>query len=678
MLRSLISALLVIAASLAVVGLTLSASTGRRAELRFVNASEPKTLDPHLITGEPEGRIAEAIFEGLTRLDAPSLEPVPGVAESWEITPDGKTYTFHIRPGARWSDGHPLTAQDFTYSWRRLQDPSLGAEYAYIMQMVRYSEAFNTHEAQASALEGPIATALRDLGRANPGAVPKQAVRDFASTQHLDAVLKGTPNPALRAFLLRAPGDMTQAELRDLASELAKEGQRRRALFQDARLHFGIDGGVFAKDERTLVVELVAPTPYFLALTAFHPAYPVPRWAIEKQTGRNWFLPANIVSNGAFRLAEWSVGSRIHLERSDTYWGRNEVKLRSADALPLENQTTGLNLYLTGEVDWLPQNTYPQELAQDLRKRPDFFIGPALIVYYYRINVTRKPFDDVRVRRALNLAVDRDVITREVLGVGQQSAFRFVPPGIRGYTPPDTGISYDVVQAQKLLADAGFPGGRGFPKFGILYNTLEEHKKIAEVIADQLRRNLSIDVSAYNQEWQSYQQSTRSLDYDLARAAWVGDYEDPNTFLDLFATNGGNNQTGWGNLLYDRLLGAASNVEDFVAAPDFILQHAHQAPELKRLADAMRADTEAASRLKVMAELRLELLAEAERILVHDEFPILPVYFYVIGDMVKPKVQGFYTELRGSDGATRSNLRDLHPLRSIYVDEHAPPRASRP
>ncbi len=678
MLRTLISAFLVIVASLAVVGLTLSASTGRRAELRFVNSTEPKTLDPHLITGEPEGRIAEAIFEGLTRLDAQSLEPVPGVAESWEITPDGKTYTFHIRTGARWSDGHPLTAQDFTYAWRRLQDPSLGAEYAYIMQMVRYSEAFNTHEAQASALEGPIQNALHELGHSSPGAVPDKAVRDFVSKQHLDAVLKGTPNAALRAFLLRGPGELTQGELGVLATELAREGQRRRALYQEAKLHFGIDGGVYAKDEHTLIVELVAPTPYFLALTAFYPAYPVPRWAIEKQTGRNWFLPANIVSNGAFRLAEWSVGSRIHLERSDTYWGRSDVKLRSADALPLENQTTGLNLYLTGEVDWLPQNTYPAELAQDLRKRPDFFIGPALIVYYYRINVTRKPFDDVRVRKALNLAVDRDVITREVLGVGQQSAFRLVPPGIRGYTPPDTGISYDVAQAQKLLADAGFPGGRGFPKFGILYNTLETHKKIAEVIADQLRRNLNIDVSAYNQEWQSYQQSTRSLDYDLSRAAWVGDYEDPNTFLDLFTTNGGNNQTGWSNLVYDRLLEAAGNVEEFVAAPAFILQHASRAPELERLADAVRLNKEAPSRLKVMAELRLELLGEAERILVHDEFPILPVYFYVIGDMVKPKVKGFYTKLRGSDGATRSNLRDLHPLRSIYIDEHPSPRDGAP
>jgi oligopeptide transport system substrate-binding protein len=668
MLRSLISAFIVLVVSLSIVGLTLSKSTGRRADLRFVNGTEPKTLDPDIMTGEPEGRIAEAIFEGLTRLDARSLEPVPGVAESWDITPDGKTYTFHLRNNARWSDGHPVTAQDFTYAWRRLQDPALGAEYAYIMHMVRYAAALNTHQDQATALAGPILDAVSELARAYPGAIPAAAVRQFTSKQHLDAVLKGTQNPTLRAFLLRASGDLSHEELTLLRTELTQEGKRRRALYDEAKEHFGIDGGVYAKDDHTLVVELVAPTPYFLELTAFYPSYPVPRWVIEKSAGKSWFLPGTIVSNGAFRLAEWNVGSRIHLERSDTYWGRSEVKLQSADALPLENTTTALNLYLTGEVDWLPQNSYPVDLAADLRKRSDFFLGPALIVYYYRINSTRKPFDDVRVRKALNLAVDRELITREVLGVGQTPAFEFVPPGIRGYTPPDTGISYDVQQARKLLAEAGFPEGRGFPKFGILYNTLEAHKKIAEVVADQLRRNLGLDVSAYNQEWQSYLQSTRSLDYDLSRAAWVGDYEDPNTFLDLFTTNGGNNQTGWGNLVYDRLLEAAANVEQFVAAPDFILQHAHRADELKRLADDIRASSDAAARLKDMAALRLTLLSEAERVLVHDDFPILPLYFYVIGDMVKPKVKGFYTKLVGSDGRERSNLRDIHPLRSIYID----------
>lgn len=664
--QSLISALLVLLAAFSIVGLTLSKSTLGRADFRFVNGAEPKTLDPGNITGEPEGRVAEAIFEGLTRLEASSLEPAPGVAESWDVTPDGKQYTFHLRANARWTDGRAVTAHDFTYSWRRLQDPAFGAEYAYIMQMVRHAEAFNTHLAQAEALEGPAGKALDELIAKHPRDVPAAALLEVATKQSLHVALKGTPNPKLRAFLLRPPGGMKTSELLELRGELKSEGARRRALYEEANRRFGVDGGVYAKDDRTLVVELVAPTPYFLELTAFYPSYPVPRWVVEKSP-RDWFLPHKIVGNGAFRLAAWNVGDRIRLERSETYWGRDVVKLESVDVLSIENVTTALNLYLTGEVDWLPHNNYPQDLSQELKTRPDFSLGPALIAYYYRINTTRKPFDDARVRKALNLAIDREQITRDVLGVGQLPAYTFVPPGIRGYTAPASGVSYDVAHARKLLAEAGFPEGRGFPKFGILYNTNEAHKKVAEVVADQLRRNLGINVSAYNQEWQSYLQSTRSMSYEVARGGWVGDYEDPNTFLDLWITNGGNNQTGWSNLLYDRLLEAAGNVDEFVSAPEFVLERASKPAELARLVGSVRSSSAAELRLRAMAELRMALLSEAEGLLMRDELPIIPVYFYVIGGLVKPQIGGFYSKLKGADGHERSNLRDLHPLREVFV-----------
>jgi len=668
MLRSLLSAFLVFAAALLVVGFTLSTSTGRRADFRFANGNEPKSLDPQLATGEPEHRILTSLFEGLARLDARSLEPVPGVAESWQISADGKTYTFHLRPNARWSDGQPITAQDFCYAWRRLQEPSVGSEYAYIMHMVRYAEAYNTHAGQAEALRGPIPAAVAELLQKYPGAIPAAAVLAFSSKQNLNATLKGTANEVLRDFLLRPVGDLPRAELSALPAQFELEGKRRAALYEEAKLHFGVDGGAYAKDEHTLVVELAAPTPYFLELTSFYPLFPVPRRAIEKSAGRNWFLPDRIVSNGPFQLREWRVGDHIRLERSDSYWGRKDVKLRDVDILPIENTTTSLNLYLTGELDWLPQQSIPQDLAPDLRQRADFFTGPAFIAYYYRINCTRKPFDDVRVRKALNLAIDREQITRDVMRMGQLPARYLVPPGIRGYEPPETGISFDVEQARKLLADAGFPEGRGFPKFGILYNTLESHKKVAEVLADQLRRNLHLDVAAYNQEWQSYQHSTQAMDYDLARAGWVGDYEDPNTFLDLWLTNGGNNRTGWGSVVYDRLLAAAADVEQFVAQPEFVLEHAHDAAALKRLADAARATADAAQRVQSMSELRMALLAEAERILVHDQFPIVPIYVYVTSDMAKPEVKGFYSELLGSDGTKRPNLRSLHPLRDVWIE----------
>jgi oligopeptide transport system substrate-binding protein len=664
---------LVLAAAILIVGLTLSKSTRGRADFCLINGNEPKTLDPQLMTGEPEGRVAEAIFEGLTRLSARTLAPEPGVAEAWEISADGKTYTFHLRSNARWSDGRPVTAQDFTYAWRRLQDPATASEYAYIMHVVRYAAALNTHEGQADLLEGPIPKAVDELLAQHPSTVPAAALKELAQKQSLDAVLKGTPNPVLRAFLLRKAGDAPSAELRALRAELVAEGARRRSLFREADKHYGVDGGVFAKDDHTLVVELLAPTPYFLELTAFYPSYPVPRWAIDaKGANHDWFVPGKLVNNGAFNMAVWRVGDRIRLERSNTYWGRDKVALATVDLLPIENLTTSLNLYLTGEVDWLPSNYYPQDLGPDLRERSDFYSGPALITYYYRINCTRKPFDDVRVRKAINLAIDRAQITRDVTGMGQLPASYFVPPGIRGYERPETGIRFDVAEARRLLAEAGFPDGRGFPKFGVLYNTMESHKKIAEVIADQLRRNLNLDVAAYNQEWQSYQQAMRSLDYDLARAGWVGDYEDPNTFLDIWLTNGGNNQTGWGNLVYDRLIEAASNVETFLTNSDFLLEHAKQPARLKALAEQARAAGEADLRLQAMTQLRLQLLAEAESILVHDEFPLIPIYFYVINGLVKPHVKGFYSQLESDDGPPRANLRDQHPFREIHLEGKAP------
>jgi len=664
--RNLISALLVLVAALLVVGLTLSKSTRGRADFRFLNGTEPKTLDPHLATGEPEHRLMEAIFEGLARLDARSLEPVPGVAESWDVTPDGKTYTFRLRQSARWSDGRPVTAHDFTYAWRRLQSPALGAEYSYIMHVVRFAEALNTHLAQATALEGPVLKALDELLAKNPQLVPKRALREFDAKQDLHAMLKGTPNPKLRAFLIRADGNATPEELRELRSELLSEGARRRRLHEEAERHFGVDGGVYARDDHTLVVELVAPTPYFLELTTFYPFYPVPRWAVERSS-RDWFVPGKIVSNGPYTIADWRVGDRIRLERSATYWGRSDVKLASIDALATDNLTTGLNLYLTGELDWIPNGYYPQELGPELRKRSDFYSGPALIAYFYRINCTRKPFTDARVRKALNLAIDREQITKNVLALGQTPATHIVPPGVRGYEPPPGAISYDVSEARKLLAEAGFPDGKGFPKFGILYNTMEMHKKIAELVADQLRRNLNLDVVAYNQEWQSFLESTRAMDYDVARYAWVGDYEDPNTFLDLWLTNGGNNRTGWGNVVYDRLIEAASNVDDFMTAPQFLLGHVREPEKLEHLAQQARESSSAPERLAALAKLRLALLAEAEGILVRDDFPIIPLYFYVISGLVKPQVRGFYPTLTGTDGSARPNLRDMHPLRDIFM-----------
>ncbi|MBW2268452.1 MAG: peptide ABC transporter substrate-binding protein [Deltaproteobacteria bacterium] len=565
------------AATLAVAGLTFSTSSRDPAEFTFVNAAEPETLDPAHMTGHPEFRIAIEIFEGLTRRDARTLRPVPGVAHTWVNSDDGLRWTFQLRDDARWSNGKPVTAHDFVYSWLRLLDPKTGAKYAYLLGGLRGAADFD--------------------------------------------------------------GDTSGG--------------------------FGIDRGVYALDDRTLVVELEAPIPYFLELTSFFSTFPVPRESVEAH-GRGWFLPETIVGNGPFVLQSWRVGDRIRLSPNPEYWDLDAVALRSIDVLAIENPTTALNLYLTGAVDWLP-SLYPVELADILRERDDFYSGASMIVYFYRLNTTRPPLDDPRVRRALGLAIDRREITEEVMRLGQLPAHTLVPPGMPGYSAPQSGFGFDVPRAQALLAEAGFPGGAGMREIGILYNTHEDHKKIAEVIADQLRRNLGVHVEAYNQEWQSYLASVDAQDYDIARAGWIGDYMDPNTFLDMFVTDGGNNRTGWSDPAFDALIAAAGNSARAGRAPQALLELAPEPAALLQRLVKLDAAGNPSARRDALAHFRLELLHQAESLLVNRGYPVIPIYFYVSSGLVNPSVEGFYSELEFPDGSSGANLQDLHPLRDVRM-----------
>jgi oligopeptide transport system substrate-binding protein len=649
------------------VGLTFSRSIDAPADFRFVNGTEPKTLDPQLMTGQPEGRIAEAIFEGLTRHDAKTLAPAPGAARSWDVSSDGKRYVFHLRDDARWTDGHPVTAHDFVYSWKRLLDPKLASEYAYIVFPIRYAEALSTFDGFADALAstGP---ALATLRSDHPTGLESVEWQRFVTKTHLNDPLRHETSPWLLDLLARRDGRVTGEEIQRVSDATRDVARRLRREAEEARTHFGVDGGAFATDDHTLVVELRAPTPYFLQITSFYPTLPTPRWVADDPRHRDdWFLPENIVSNGPFRLKRWIVNDHIRLERNETYWGKRDVRLGAVDALSIESETTALNLYLTGEVDWLPES-YPKDLTEELKKRSDFRTTPGLIVYFYRFNVRKPPFDDVRVRKAINLAVDRKTIVEQVLGLGQVAATTFVPPGMAGYESPKSTVTFDVDRAKRLLSEAGYPEGKGFPEVGILYNTNQGHKKVAEVVADQLRRNLGIPVNAYNQEWQSFLDTVRSGDYSMARAGWIGDYADPNTFLDMWITNGGNNQTGWSSPVYDRLIAAAADVGSFADAPEPLTSWLPHPEDVRAALEPVRGAADPAKRLDALAHLRLVLLREAESILVSDALPILPLYFYVMGNMVSPRVHGLYTTLVFDDGTTQPNLEDIHPLRDIWVE----------
>lgn len=665
MYRTLLGIAAALVTALLIVGLSFSSSRDAPADFRFVNGSEPASLDPHLITDEVSGRIVPELFEGLTRWRASDLSAAPGVAESWDVSDDQKEYRFHLRSSAVWTDGTPITAKDFVYSWKRLLEPTLGAEYAYLLHMVRYAEAYNTFDGFAEALQTKIVPALAALQQQRPSGIDAASWQKFLLDNQVDDAFKHSNEARAKDLLYRQDGQLSAEELQYFKRTCEGLMSWFRLRAKGAREHFGVDGGIYAPDDHTLVVELNAPTPYFLGITSFYPTLLVPRHVIEAHP-TDWFLPRYIVSNGPFRLHSWRINDRLRMVKNEKYWGKDEVHLNVIDAVPLDNTATALNLYLTGAVDWLPK-TYPQDLAPKLRTRPDFYANPGMVVYFYRLNTTRPPLNDARVRQAFNLAIDRKLITEKVLGLGQLPAYTLVPPGLLGHEAPQSGISFDVERARALMAEAGFPDGRGFPKLGLLYNTNDMHKKLAEVVADQLRRNLGIEIAPYNQEWQAFLVTLRGKSYDMARSAWNGDYLDPNTFLDMWVTNGANNQTGFGSSTYDALIRAAANVDAFLGDPDQVLGRMKHPERIRELIVNGVKAPDAKARAEVKKAMRMRFLSEAEAILVQDEFPIVPLYFYVVSNIVAPKVKNFYSELVLPDGSKAPNLLDIHPLRDLAI-----------
>ena len=556
-----------------------------RADYTMNNGTEVSTLDPAIVTGVPEGRVIRALYEGLVVKHPETLAPLPGMAESWEISKDGLEYTFHIREGARWTNGDPVTAHDFVYSWKRLLDPNTGAEYAYQLWYVEGAEAYTT--------------------------------------------------------------------------EVTGEGQPVNA-FDSV--------GIRAADDHTLRVRLRSPTPYFLDLVGFYPLFPVNQRCIEEALAANpdtgaidWLRPENLVTNGPFRILDRRINDRIRLVKNETYWDAQHVAMRTVDVLAVEHYGTMLNLYLTGEVDFIDRvatNVVPR-----LMEREDF--DPTLYMgsYFYRVNVTRPPLDDLRVRRALALTIDRKGIAEKIMKKGELPFWSFVPPVVEGYTNAPmasaterelaaghtSAIAYeaafaaDIEQARHLLAEAGFgPGGAELPVIELLYNTSEAHRDVAEVVRDSWLRNLGVRAQLLSQEWKVYLTSQSSLDYDVSRSAWIGDYADPNSFLDMFLTDGANNRTGWSNPRYDELIAAAARELD--------------------------------------PALRMELLHEAEAILM-EELPILPIYAYVTQNMVKPRLGGFMPNVQDEhfpkffywmDDAELAGRRAALPPDVVRVDPGGP------
>jgi oligopeptide transport system substrate-binding protein len=529
--------------------------------LRFSQGPEVASLDPAKITALADGRVAAALFEGLTVINPGTQTARPGVARSWTRSADGLTYTFFLRDDARWSDGTPVTAEDFAYSWRRVLDVRTEAQYNYMLFPIRGAEEY----VQAT--------------------VSRETARGEAKTA------KGTDAEA------QVAGKLVRAEEAVRAAEEAL--------------------GIRVVNDRTLEVTLTRPTSYFLELVAFTTYLPVNRRCVESAGGdrtdtvEQWAFPDRIVCNGAYVLAHHEFKSLMRLTVNPHYWNREKVRLQTIDIMPIEAAETCFIAYERGELDFItvvPPLAGERLLEQHRRgERDDFVVMPNLGTYYYRFNVTRPPLDDVRVRMALCLAVNKDEVVAKGGRLGQPVASVLVPPGLPGYHGP-AGLSHDPVRARQLLADAGYPGGKGFPRLSLLYNTLEAHKAIAEIVYESWRRELGIEVELTNVEAKVWLDRCAKLDYDISRAGWYGDYVDPNTFLDMFLTGGGNNNTGWSNAEYDRLI--------------------HQAAEAL---DPAR---------------RMQFFQRAETILVENEVPILPLYHYVGTMLVRSHVKGWQPNLR--------------------------------
>lgn len=381
--------------------------------------------------------------------------------------------------------------------------------------------------------------------------------------------------------------------------------------------------GVKALDPSTLQVTLDNPTPYFLSLLS-HPStfavHPPTILAHGEMTdrGTRWTRPGNFVGNGAFTLNTWRLNYLVEVRRNPLYWDADRVRLNAIRFYPIDNAQTEERMFRKRALH-ATSTTPSDKIATYQQNDPQLItISPYLGTYFYRFNVTRKPLDDVRVRRALSMAVDRAAIVASVTRGGQLPAFAFTPPGTRGYSPPAGGLVHDIEAARTLLAAAGYPGGTGFPELELLYNTSDGHRRIAEAIQQMWLTRLGIRVRLANTDWKVYLSRTNELDYDISRAGWIGDYPDPNTFLDMMLSGGGNNRTGWRNDRYDALIMRAATLQD-------------QAQ-------------------------RYQVFGEAEQILDR-EAPLLPIYTYTRVALAHLSLKGWY-----------SNILDRHPYKYVYLE----------
>lgn len=489
--------------------------------LIIFNGAEPETLDPALSQSVSDGRILNGLFEGLCELDAKTLAPTPGCA-SWTISKDRRTYTFLIRPDAKWSDGQRVTAHDFAYAWQRILTPATGAPYASLLFCIDGAEAFYQKETS-----------------------------DFTKV------------------------------------------------------------GVKAVDANILQVRLVRPIAHFPELCAFTTFRPVPKHIVEK-FGEHWTADKTHCSNGAFKLDKWQLREKVVLAKNPHYHGQSTVKLDAITFLSSDNVETAYWQFTTGAIHWLP--SIPQTKLDEIIFDPDYYVTPYLGTYFYRFNVTRPPFDQVKVRQAFIHAINREILTGQVLRGGERPTTGFIPD-MDGYQSR-AGLAFDPQKAKQLLKEAGYGPNNPFPKVVLTYNTSDNHKRLAEAMVQQWEEYLGVKVSLDNKEWNVFLTEQKNLNYQISRSGWIGDYSEPSTFTSMFEPGNGNNRTGWESPAYGDLAQKAREAES--------------------------------------TEARMAIYAQMEQLLLEKDAVILPIYTYVNKGLLSNQVTGWYP-----------NIMDYHPLKDL-------------
>ncbi|HEX7997167.1 MAG TPA: peptide ABC transporter substrate-binding protein [Pyrinomonadaceae bacterium] len=583
--------------------------------MRYVTGSEPESLDPQIGTGQPEGRIYMALFEALCEFDPRNMEPIPGIAERWDVNKDSSEFVFHLRKNARWSDGEPITARDFLYTFRRGLSPELASRNAYLGYYIKYAQAYNEGGVFVRDPANNTYLLEKDFAAdkeksAAPAAAPEAAPITPANEYPATAE-EPTPDPDTPFHqFLHSPNRLILP---------ADETARAEALKDNAKLKAAVEGkqfepvkaehmGVEALDDYTFRVTLTQSAPYFLGLMAHQFFHVVPQRIIEKHH-EAWTQPANIVTSGAFKLKTWKPYHELVVVRNPHYWDVARVQLDEIRFYPMDDNPQIMNLYKAGEVDAVLNHTVPVAWLDLIEPLKDYMDAPEAAISYFQINTTRPPMNDVRVRKAFNMAVDKVALAK---WRKTKPLTAFSPEGVFAGYPQPKGDPFDPVRAKQLMVEAGYKDAAGnydpkkFPidEVEITYNTQESNKAISEYLQAQWKQNLGLTLPMKSMEFKTFLQSRANLEYKgLARSGWIGDYMDPVTFLNLFSTPKGDNGTGW----YD---------------PKFV----EKLNEANRTLDPQK---------------RYELLAEAEAILIAAQ-PVIPLQTDATKWMKKPYVKGMY------------------------------------